>query len=104
MRKKRKILRETWRHTRKVVGSSGGNTVAPAVVFHWGLERVAVLLFLSESERGVCSHMITTPRYSEVDGALLCFQDFGKSTIFFWPGLLNMPHKLNTSLMVLHAK
>lgn len=37
----------------KVVGSSGGNTVAPAVVFHWGLERVAVLLFLSESERGV---------------------------------------------------
>lgn len=51
----------------KVVGSSGGNTVAPAVVFHWCLERVAVLLFLSESERGVCGHMINTPRYSEVD-------------------------------------
>lgn len=76
---------ETKRHTqsrrekpRKFVESVGGRTVAIAVVFHWRLERVGVHLELGS----MCGHMITRPRYEEVNGSLLLWKkDFSSCQV-----------------------
>lgn len=87
---KRRAQRRRETRKKKVVWSSGGYTVAVAVVFHWTLEKNSVL-----PVRGACVVTWSLGHVLQKFMGARWFKDFGRLGIFFLSGFPNVQHKLN---------